>query len=1132
MSGGYNVAPLLMAIVLAMPLCTDTHAGGTVDPYYRYQQIEGFGAAGAWYGGWLTAHPKRNELYNLLFGQLSLDIYRIRDTYQIDSGSMSTDATIITKANATLSQPLKVMISSWSPPASLKSNGSTAGGTLAKDASSNYRYADFAQWWVDSLNAYANLGIRADYINMQNEPDYLDTWDTCKFTPSETATFAGYNRAFDALAHAIGAVSNPPRLLAPEAAGFGASAGYIDTLLDRTPVYAYSHHLYGDGSGNNPDGYISGMTSFAARYSDKPRMQTEFSNTSDTGTFNDAILLALLMHNSLTVENVSVYMYWDLFWASPGGLISLDNPWGSNPGYTIRPVYYAFRHYSAFIEPGWRRIAASSGNANLRISAYESPDRHSLTAVIINPTASAQAMTLSPSNFSFSSGSIYRSSASENAVLVGSFTPSQSMTIPASSITTITMSGTFVPPAMAPDPMTWASAPAATGLLSVAMTATQVTAGTQSAEYYFACVSGSGHDSGWQTARAYSDAGLAINSTYAYTVKARDGADHSRETAPSAVAYVTTHAVPAPAAMEAYWPLNETAGVAVLDMSGNCNDGTVEGAGGPNAAWTAGRFGNGLSFEAGGCVRVPDNSTIDFGDEFMSVSFWLKEPASIAADTTHRILLKGTFGAPADSGDGRRYEFYRTRDTGGSDLFHMVTSDGAATGVVSVDSSLVCTGQWVHVVGVRERDDGRWLRLYVNGVLKAGGFDWAGDLSNGEPLLMGGGGMTGALDDVRVYRAALSSDEVMALYLGIWNVDDCPPTPSPMSFSVAPHATNASTITMTAAPARDPSGVEYYFACTAGGGHDSGWQDGRVYTDTGLANNTTYTYQVLARDKSPQQYETSWSHEAGAATPRYDCTMSKAADLDSSCQVDFVDYVMLSGQWGVILPPSVETVINGDLTYDMVPGWQVYDQPSATGAFFSWYDNAVGNPVGSAGIGSDSSEAGTSGHYFYQVMPVIIGMQYTLSAEWMGDMSEAGLAPGCMQWARVLVFFADSNDPAAWTSLDSPDSIMYGKSFGTVSLNIGISGTWDWQRVTASPVNGPAGGTFTATDKYMIVAFESGGLTGSGVGFSYLDNISVMRPACPQSDLNGDCSLDFADLFRFALDWLTCDRNPPAECWQ
>ncbi|MHC4424513.1 MAG: metallophosphoesterase family protein, partial [Planctomycetota bacterium] len=95
--------------------------------------------------------------------------------------------------------------------------------------------------------------------------------------------------------------------------------------------------------------------------------------------------------------------------------------------------------------------------------------------------------------------------------------------------------------------------------------------------------------------------------------------------------------------------------------------------------------------------------------------------------------------------------------------------------------------------------------------------------------------------------------------------DIVPPTPAP-TWAEVPHATGSTSISMTATTASDPSGVEYYFACTAGGGHDSDWQDSPSYEDTGLSPEITYTYQVQARDKSVSQNETGWSGEASATT--------------------------------------------------------------------------------------------------------------------------------------------------------------------------------------------------------------------------------------------------------------------------
>ena len=87
-----------------------------------------------------------------------------------------------------------------------------------------------------------------------------------------------------------------------------------------------------------------------------------------------------------------------------------------------------------------------------------------------------------------------------------------------------------------------------------------------------------------------------------------------------------------------------------------------------------------------------------------------------------------------------------------------------------------------------------------------------------------------------------------------------------MTWDQAPQAVNDTSITMTATQATDPSGVEYSFECRSEGCHNSGWQAGVVYTDTGLSPNTSYTYVVRARDLSANFNETTASVEATATT--------------------------------------------------------------------------------------------------------------------------------------------------------------------------------------------------------------------------------------------------------------------------
>ena len=101
--------------------------------------------------------------------------------------------------------------------------------------------------------------------------------------------------------------------------------------------------------------------------------------------------------------------------------------------------------------------------------------------------------------------------------------------------------------------------------------------------------------------------------------------------------------------------------------------------------------------------------------------------------------------------------------------------------------------------------------------------------------------------------------------------DTTPPTPNPMTWAAGgePNAISDSAITMTATTATDATSppVEYFFTNVTDTGHDSGWQTSPTWTDGGLYSNTTYTYNVMARDSAaPVPNVTTASADANATT--------------------------------------------------------------------------------------------------------------------------------------------------------------------------------------------------------------------------------------------------------------------------
>jgi hypothetical protein len=125
--------------------------------------------------------------------------------------------------------------------------------------------------------------------------------------------------------------------------------------------------------------------------------------------------------------------------------------------------------------------------------------------------------------------------------------------------------------------------------------------------------------------------------------------------------------------------------------------------------------------------------------------------------------------------------------------------------------------------------------------------------------------------------------------LDVHLTDSTAPTPSPMTWSVPPHATAGTVVQMTTIVATDPSGVEYYFDETTGhpGGADSGWQNSPTYVNAGLSEPTEYCYRVKARDKSANHNETGWSDAVcvtvtGGTASVFRVTSAGAVNADGS----------------------------------------------------------------------------------------------------------------------------------------------------------------------------------------------------------------------------------------------------------
>jgi len=461
---------LVICAALATCACSTpedpTNVRVVIDTTVTHQTLVGFGAATAYQAYLLSG--RNDDIFKVLFVDSGLDILRLGNWYQNQNATNTTPTTpfndsaavqIVQKATAARGgTPPKILMSSWSPPSYLKSNGMTrppygsgAGATNAvgtlMQTDGAYAYSEYADWWVRSLQAYAAQGVVPDYISIQNEPDFFTNgWETCLWGTTEGAKMegiatAGYGQALDAVYNAIQAstLATRPVLVGPETDVIGDNIvqKYM-AGLNLAQLGAIAHHLYGSTEDNpNPDWFNGSMGSVgkAAVAAGLPAFMTEYSPNAPT-MFDTAWLI----HNALTVENVAAYIYWELVWSNstpPTGLVSIDSPFG-DPTYTINDLYYALKHFARWTDPGWVRVDATASASSLRTSAFVSPDGSSLTLVLLNTGAKDHMVAVSPGAFPFGSLAIYRSSGDSERTTSVALESDGNLLLPPRSIATLT----------------------------------------------------------------------------------------------------------------------------------------------------------------------------------------------------------------------------------------------------------------------------------------------------------------------------------------------------------------------------------------------------------------------------------------------------------------------------------------------------------------------------------------------------------------------------------------------------------------------------------------------------------------------------------------------------------------------
>jgi hypothetical protein len=170
-----------------------------------------------------------------------------------------------------------------------------------------------------------------------------------------------------------------------------------------------------------------------------------------------------------------------------------------------------------------------------------------------------------------------------------------------------------------------------------------------------------------------------------------------------------------------------------------------------DADWSDGRFGSGIEFDGeGDPAHVNADEALDFPGEF-TADAWVK-PETFGGNAT--IISK----RDSDEAFPFGYRLYLSGEEGVLEA-DIAGEEGSSASLE--DAEPLPLGVWSHVALT---SDGSEARLYVDGLLVASGASVPGKSTDG-PLEIGGreGGedrFEGQIDEVRLYRARLSSEEI------------------------------------------------------------------------------------------------------------------------------------------------------------------------------------------------------------------------------------------------------------------------------------------------------------------------------------------------------------------------------------
>jgi glucuronoarabinoxylan endo-1,4-beta-xylanase len=361
-----------------------------------YQTIDGFGAG--CFGITMCDNMSSGMAQQFFDPVNGIGLSLFRDQIETDTSSCSSTCTF--PASVTLTQAIaygvKVFGTPLSPPASMKSNGSTICNTGSGNGSLNTSsYAAFATYLKNYATQFkSTFGVSPAAISVQNEPNYCPTtYDGAVYTAAQLDTFIGSN-----LGPTLSGTGVP--VMMPEDTNWTQLQPNADTCMTDSSCSQYVRYVATHDYLQQAGLPLSDIVAYSNQGSARLWMtETGNGNVAWDGTMTGGtggLYWAQNIHDSLVNANANGWMFYRFVDTNSAATYGL---YLTTTG-TYSQTFWTMGNWSKFVRPGWVRIDATANPiSGVYVTAFKDPSAGGFAIVAVNQNSSSANLSVSLAGF-------------------------------------------------------------------------------------------------------------------------------------------------------------------------------------------------------------------------------------------------------------------------------------------------------------------------------------------------------------------------------------------------------------------------------------------------------------------------------------------------------------------------------------------------------------------------------------------------------------------------------------------------------------------------------------------------------------------------------------------------------------